>query len=314
MDSVFVSHNELGHACIEELVSQDANIQAIYTREQHESLSDQTTFEKFDRVHDINVHHVRSLNTSDVKQQLRAYAPDLLFVIGWSELVDTDILSIPSVTAVGMHPAPLPRGRGRAPLAWSLIKGLDETALSMFHLVEEADAGDLIGQEPIPIDIEDDAQSLYQKMVAAGRQLINTYYPKFEAGTIPREPQEESQATWWPKREPHHGLIDWRQPPQKVYDWIRGQTRPYPGAFSYIKDLQVTVWKANPPSKETVLTRPGEIVYQQDDCIGVGVWEGVIEITEIEVETRDPVPAAELINDYDIDIGDKFETARTRLQ
>ncbi|MFC7136064.1 formyltransferase family protein [Halobaculum litoreum] len=79
----------------------------------------------------------------------------------------------------------MPRGRGRAPLAWSIIKGLDETALSMFHLVEEADAGDLVGQRPIPIDDADDATSLYEKVVDAARRLIRRYYPMFEAGGVP---------------------------------------------------------------------------------------------------------------------------------
>ncbi len=84
----------------------------------------------------------------------------------------------------------------RAPIAWSLIKGLDQTALSLFHLVEEADAGDLVGQEPIKITNDDDAAALYNKVVEAGKVLIRDYYPAFESGMVPRTPQDESQATW----------------------------------------------------------------------------------------------------------------------
>jgi Methionyl-tRNA formyltransferase len=228
--------------------------------------------------------------------------------------VEQDVLSIPSVTAVGMHPAPLPRGRGRAPIAWSLIKGLEETALSFFHLVEEADAGDLIGQKPILIDTTDDAADLYEKVVDAARELIRHYYPQFEAGVVPRNPQDETQATWWPKRDPHHGLIDWTKPSQEVYNWIRGQTRPYPGAFSYLDGRKVTIWSANPPTDSTAFVTPGEITYVNSETVGVGTWEGIIELTEIQVGDDAPVSADALVSAYDFEVGDVFENARDQLE
>jgi methionyl-tRNA formyltransferase len=229
--------------------------------------------------------------------------------------VTREVIEVPRVAALGMHPAPLPRGRGRAPLAWSVIKGLDETALSLFHLVEAADAGDLVGQQPIPIERDDDAASLYDKTVAAGRDLIRESYPRFEAGEVPRSPQDESRATWWPKRLPHHGLIDWTRPPSETYDWIRGQTHPYPGAFSYLDGRKVTVWAANPPdANDVAFTKPGRIEYRDGDALGVGAWEGVVELTRVQVEDDEEWPAARLLDDYDLEIGDVFANARDALQ
>jgi methionyl-tRNA formyltransferase len=314
MRIVFVTHNQLGLACLEELVDLGADIQAVYTRERREDISDQIGFEEFTTRTVTPLHRVESVNTDSIKSQIREYSPELLFVVGWSRLVDQEVCDIASVATLGMHPAPLPRGRGRAPLAWSLLKSLDETALSLFHLVAEADAGDVVGQQPIPITIEDDAESLYKKMVVAGRDLIQQYYPQFVAGSAPRTPQEDAKATWWPKREPHHGLIDWNQSPAELYDWIRGQTHPYPGAFSYLGGQKVTIWAANPPTDETAFARPGEILYAENDCVGVGAWEGVIEITEVETADGDPVPASALLSDLDAEVGDRFDTARNRLQ
>ena len=122
---------------------------------------------------------VKSVNIQDVRETIEGYDPDLLFVVGRSRLVTQEILDIPTMAALGMHPSPLLPGRGRAPIAWSLIKGLEGTALSFFHLVEEADAGDLVGQWPIEIDIKDDAASLYGNVVDAGRELIRTYYAEY---------------------------------------------------------------------------------------------------------------------------------------
>lgn len=313
MKVVFITHNELGQACLEELDSLGADIQAVYTRPERDELADQIDFFKFTTSNDIPLHRVESINTASVKSQIIEYGPDFLFVIGWSQLVDSEVIEIPSVAALGMHPAPLPRGRGRAPLAWSIIKGLDETALSLFHLVEEADAGDIVGQVPLPIDIGDDASSLYQKMVEAGRTLMRDYYPEFSEGTVRNIPQDDSRATWWPKREPHHGLIDWNRRPDVLYNWIRGQSRPYPGAFSYLRDEKITIWGANPPENDLSLGCPGEIMYQDEECIAVEAWEGIIELTEVQVEGDDPIPASSLVSNYDYSIGDVFMNARDVL-
>jgi len=313
MRIVFITHNRLGLACLEELTDLGANVQAIYTSPEDEDISDQIGFKSFVSEQNISLHHVESVNTTAVKTEIAEYNPELLFVVGWSRLVDSDILDIPLVAALGMHPAPLPRGRGRAPLTWSLIKGLDETALSFFHLVEEADAGDIVGQESIPIERDDDASSLYEKIVDVGRVLIRRYYPKFAAGEVPRQPQDESQATWWPKREPHHGLVDWNQPPGEIHNWIRGQTRPYPGAFSYFGEQKVTLWSSDLPDDEPALVRPGELLYRKSDALGVGAWEGIIEITEVAVSEDEAVPASALVTEYGFEIGDRFRNARDQL-
>lgn len=310
MRVVFVTHNELGLACLEELARAGADICAIYTQPEQPEISDQTEFSTFAGRAGADLHHVESVNTPAVKDQMVSYEPDILFVVGWSRLVEPELLDIPALAALGMHPAPLPRGRGRAPLAWSLIKGLDETALSFFHLVEEADAGDLVGQEPIQITIEDDAESLYTKVVEAGRTLIRRYAHDFNSGNVPRTPQDEDAATWWPKRTPKHGLIDWTRSPSELYDWIRGQTRPYPGAFTYIDDTRVTVWSAVPPRNDRAFVPPGEIIYRDEGNLGVGAWEGVLELSEVQVEDDDPRQAADLVTEYNFTVGDKFENAR----
>jgi methionyl-tRNA formyltransferase len=314
VDVVFITHNEVGLACLKELNERGANIKAVYTRGSDDDISDQADVERFAEQANIPLHRVRSVNTETVKSRIQEYGPDILFVIGWSRLVEQDLLDIPSVTAIGMHPAPLPRGRGRAPVAWSLIKGLDETALSCFHLVKEADAGDIIGQRTVPIETTDDAASLYDKIIDAGAELIREYYPRFEEGDVPRESQDETRATWWPKRDPHHGLIDWTKSSQEIYNWIRAQTRPYPGAFSYLDDRKVTVWSANPPTDSTAFVRPGEIMCVDTEAVGVGTWEGSIELTEIQVGDDEPKSGNALVSAYGFEVGDVFANARDRLE
>jgi len=306
MRTVFVSHNDLGLACLEELDRAGADLQAVLTRPELDRIADQTDFAAFAAEREVDLHRVESLNTDEWVDRLTDYDPELLFVVGWSRLVEARILDIPSVAAFGMHPAPLPRGRGRAPIAWSLIKGLDETALTMFHLVEAADAGDIAGQVSIQIDERDDAASLYEKVVDAGRTLVREVYPRLVAGEVPRTPQDEDEATWWPRRRPEHGRIDWTRTPREIYDWIRGQSHPYPGAFSVLDGQRVTIWAANPPSDEPAFVSPGTIRYVDGDALGVGAWEGVVELTRIEIEGGER-PASALVTEYGFDVGDRFE-------
>lgn len=313
MRVVFVTHNDLGLACLEELADLGADLRAVFTRPRREEIADQTDLAAFAEEENVPLYETESVNDESVRARIADCDPDLLFVVGWSRLVERSVLDVPSVAALGMHPAPLPRGRGRAPIAWSLIEGLDETALSFFHLVEEADAGDLVGQRPIDIEREDDAATLYAKVVEAGRELIRSYYPRFEEGEMPRTPQDDDAATWWPKRTPDHGLVDWNQSPETLYDWIRGQSHPYPGAFSFLGDRRVTIWAANPPDGETAFCRPGELLYRDGDLLGVGAWEGRIELTRLQVGDGDEIPAGKLVERDGVELGDRFENARDRL-
>ena len=310
MRTVFISQNEFGLICLKELIDVGADVRQVVTKPPRSRISDQESFDTVCNSHDIPVAESASVNDPEVIEKIQSCDPELLFVIGWSELVSKRILATPSVAALGMHPAPLPRGRGRAPLAWSLIKGLDETALTLFHLVEEADAGDIVAQKPMSITIEDDAGSMYGKMIKTGREIIQEFYPQFEDGTAPRKPQDDDEATWWPRRQPEHGAIDWNQSQRDVYNWIRGQSRPYPGAFSYIDQKKVTVWQADPPDQNRTFASPGEIMYRDGDALGVGVWEGVVELTEVQVGDDDPIPAGMLLEQYALESGDEFRNVR----
>ncbi|UVE49756.1 methionyl-tRNA formyltransferase [Haloferax larsenii] len=313
MRAVFVTHNDIGRTCLEELIQCGADVPAVYTQPKKKSLSDQISLDSFCAKHDIELHRTGSVNDPKTREQIESYDPEYLFVIGWSRLVNEDVLNIPSVTALGMHPAPLPRGRGRAPIAWSLIKGLDTTAMSFFHLVEEADAGDLVAQHEIPIEVEDDAASLYEKVRVAARDLIRATYDDLKSHDVPRIEQDDSKATWWPKRVPRHGLVDWTKTPEELYDWIRGQSHPYPGAFSYLDGTKVRLWSARPPSDDTVFAAPGEILGVTGNGVEIAAWEGSIVVDRIQVGDDEETTGAALLDSYEFEVGQRFENARDVL-
>ncbi|QLH81206.1 methionyl-tRNA formyltransferase [Halosimplex pelagicum] len=312
MDIVFVTQNKLGLRCIRTLHDIGASITTIYTLPDVSYISDQVKFEDVAEETNADLRKVSSVNDPGVVEQIVADEPDFLFVVGWSRLVEQSVIDIPEIAVIGMHPTPLPRGRGRAPVAWNLIKGYDETSLSMFRLVEKADAGPVYATHEIPITRRDDASSLNEKIFDAGETLIRDHYRDIADGNLAPTPQQDSEATWWPKRDPNHGLIDWTRSAETVHNWIRGQTHPYPGAFSYLRNTKITVWKSKPPSGETVFATPGEIIDVRGDELAVAAWEEVIEIETVQLPDGPEMPAASLVREYQFEISDVFERVRDR--
>jgi methionyl-tRNA formyltransferase len=161
---------------------------------------------------------------------LRENGSEIVFTIGWSRLVGVDILDIPRFGFVGFHPAALPQNRGRHPLIWALALGLEQTASTLFMMDEGVDSGPIVSQQPILITSQEDAQSLYDKVLALLPGQINSLVDQLEAGELRAVPQQIEQATVWRKRGAPDGLIDWRMSAAAIYNLTRALTRPYIGA------------------------------------------------------------------------------------
>jgi methionyl-tRNA formyltransferase len=193
----------------------------------------------------------RYISTSDgrlgsLAGQIREARPAYLLVIGWSRLVGEDILSIPSSGCVGMHPTMLPTGRGQAPIPWTIIKGADKTALSVFFLVAEADAGPLIAQYELAIRGGETSASLFYRIAhthfTAGLELAE----RIGDGTVSARAQDEAIATRWPKRRPEDGEILDTMTCREITLLVRALLGPYPRAFVWAGGSKISIRRAEP--------------------------------------------------------------------
>jgi len=304
---IFVSHNIFGINCLDEIIHRKGNVIAIFTVDDSSSMkiSDYTSFERIAEENNILLYKIKKLSESDLLQ-IRNLKPDIIFVIGWSQLIPNELLNVPDKGCIGMHPTLLPRGRGRAPINWALIKGMEKTGLTMFYLSEGADTGDIIGQEEIQIALEDDAASLYEKVIVSGRHLISEFLPKLENEKAPRIKQDGKLATVWPKRNPDDGLIDWNKSPMEIYNWIRGLTHPYPGAFTFLRNKKVFILSSKYINKK-VCAEPGTIIKISEDGLVVSAWEKGLLLTKIQPENKEIMSAMEFAEVYNIKVGDRFQ-------
>jgi methionyl-tRNA formyltransferase len=187
---------------------------------------------------------IKNINSPEAMDWIRALAPDVILVIGWTQLLKDELLRMPKLACLGFHASLLPKYRGRAPINWALIYGEKVTGNSMITLEPEADTGDIVAQREIPITDEDDCNTLYQKVGQTEVEMLEAVLPQLRKGIVPRTKQDNSIATVMPKRRPEDGIIDWNRSSRELYNWVRAVTEPYPGAFSFVNGEKVFVWKA----------------------------------------------------------------------
>lgn len=232
----------------------------------------------------IPFHPFVKVTEPGVEDFLRAHAPDLLWVIGISQLVPDRLIRIARFGGVGFHPTMLPEGRGRAPVAWTILLGA-RAAANLFFLTDEPDAGDIIVQREVPVLPDDYSEDLIHRTNLVLADTILEVAPLIRSGNLPRTPQDPSRATYYPKRTPADGRIEWSESTEQIYRLIRAAGRPYPGAFTQYQQQKLTVWRARPatPSRSAGQATPGTVlVVDPSRGIQVATGDTAIWLTEVE--------------------------------
>lgn len=181
---------------------------------------------------------------TECHQELVEFSPDVLFVVGLSQIIPTEMLRIARFLNVGFHPTALPKGRGRAAIAWMLLEKVPGAA-TFFELQAGVDDGDILAQEPFDVDETDDATSLEQKILDAETRALHRWLPKLLEGKVSRLPQEHEKASWTGKRTPEDGWLDWNQSAVKLSTLIKASTKPHPGAYTFCEDTKLLIWSCD---------------------------------------------------------------------
>lgn len=280
----FVTCVELGLSCLREIVAAGGTLDCVVTLHDHIGVrkSGRVRLDDFCAEHGIPLFKIRHVNDADAVALLRARELDWLFIIGWSQIASADVLTAPRLGALGMHPTLLPEGRGRASIPWAILKGLDETGVTMFKLDEGVDTGPVLAQERIPVGAREVATTLYEKVARAHRSLMRRAWPKLVRGELALTAQDESRATYWPGRTHEDGRLDPAMTVAEADALVRATTRPYPGAFLDRAGGRLRVWAATPRDDASGALPPGA------DCLRFR--DGELRIDESELE-RLPMPA-----------------------
>jgi methionyl-tRNA formyltransferase len=181
------------------------------------------------------------VNTPLVEEVVRSWRPDLVFVVGLSQIVRPQLIAIATIGCVGFHPTRLPYGRGQAPMAW-LILDRGPAAATFFVIDEGVDSGAILHQEPIAVSEEDSATELEAQVGEAIDRGLDKWLPDLLSGQAIARPQDESSATYFGRRRDEDGLIDWTASAEDIDRLVRAATRPYPGAYTYFRGQRLRIW------------------------------------------------------------------------
>jgi methionyl-tRNA formyltransferase len=287
MRTVWVSFDTMGRDCLEAAAESGAEIVGVVTLPGpvDPNRSGQCAFDEVAARLDSALIETRDINALETLNSIRKLEPETIFVVGWSQLVHDDFLAIVHGDGVfGMHPTLLPRHRGRAPIPWAILSGLSRTGVTLFQILDAtADSGLIVGQRVVEIAPDETATTLFEKLANAHVDLIREYVPKLRMGGAPRFPQDELRASSWPKRTPADGIIDWDTRAPYLYDWVRAQTRPYPGAFTWFGEDKIVVWRASAVELQAEASA-GMIVSEQPEGVIVACGEGGLLLEEVETD------------------------------
>lgn len=249
MRIVFIGTVDFSLSCLQSMLERKAQVVGVFTqsREQARSNADWADLSPLCRMYQVPVFHFRKISDPETIEKIRDLRPEIIFVLGLSQLLPPDFLRIPPMGVIGSHPALLPENRGQHPLIWALVKGLKKSGLSLFYIDEGVDSGDIALQREFPIEITDTAKNLYQKIKRLGAEMVRELITKLEKGEVPRIPQDHSKATYLRKRNKEDGLIHWEEGALKAYNLIRALTLPYVGAHTFWKGKEIRIWGAPPP-------------------------------------------------------------------
>jgi methionyl-tRNA formyltransferase len=245
--------------------------------------------------HGIPVAYPESGADPALARLVEEHAPDALFSFYFRWMIPAEVLAMPPRGAFNLHGSLLPRYRGRAPANWVLVNGESETGVSLHRMVAKPDAGDLVDQERVAIDPLDTAFTLFRKLEAAARVVLDRALPALAAGTARETPLDLAAGSYFGGRKPADGAIDWRWPARRVFDLVRAVTHPYPGASTTLDGETLHVWWALPEEGGVArAAHPGTVLAVDEGGILVAAGEGALRLVTVQLAGQPEQPACSL--------------------
>lgn len=256
------------------------------------------------------------LKNPEFIEQLRALQADLQVVVAFRMLPDV-IWNMPPMGTINLHGSLLPQYRGAAPINWAVINGEKETGVTTFKLKHEIDTGDIILQEAFPINENDTAGDVHDRMKEIGARLLVKTIRGIADGSLKEIPQESIVNSQWSITTPSHSLlsthrspelkkapkihtdtcrINWSQPVENVHNFVRGLS-PYPGAFTIVNEKMLKVFRS---AKEAGLPSVSEGDYETDgkSFLKIACTNGYLHLLEVQLEGKKKMAVEEFLRGF----------------
>jgi methionyl-tRNA formyltransferase len=245
-----------------------------------------------------------SLKNNEVIEEIKKQTPDLFIVADYGKILKPDLLKIPTIMPLAVHPSLLPRYRGAAPVNWALINGETDTGVTIFKMNEKLDNGEILATHALAITENDTNVSLLTRCAHEGACLLMETIEKIKRNVYTLTPQEDARATYAPKLKKADGIVTWNSSAAAIQNLIRG-TVGWPSAYTTFKKTLIQIISAKVLTQETLLA-PSTIIAIHKEGITVATGKGSILITRVKPQGKKEMDAYAFVLGHSMRVGEKF--------
>lgn len=260
----------------------------------------------------IEVYQPEKIKAREAIDYILAWNPELIVTAAYGQIIPVELLEAPKYKAVNVHASLLPKYRGAAPIHQSIIQGEQETGITIMYMVKELDAGEILSQISVPIDMKDTVGSLHDKLSAVSPKILLDTIEKIEKGLVHPIPQDDRLATFAPTLKRNDELIDWNKTSQQIYDQIRG-LNPWPVSFTYYKGEVFKIWWAEPVSIHHH-AEPGTVIKADKERMTVATTEGAVDLKEVQPSGKRKMDIVSFLSGTKVAEGEKLGETNEQSQ
>lgn len=282
--AVVFAYSEVGVRCLRVLLQHGVRVDCVLTHE-----DDPLECRWFGSVADLAREHDLPLTTADPNTdswiaRIARLRPDFLFSFYYRHLLSEPLLATAARGALNMHGSLLPKYRGRAPVNWAILNGETQTGASLHYMQGRPDAGPLVGQQSVPILINDTALDVSLKVADAAQRLLDRLLPELIAGRAPCTAQNLQQGSYFGRRRLEDGRIRWEWPALAIHNLIRAVAPPFPGAFGTCNGSTLRVLGSRYLAQPACHTLHAPCLYVEHDALQLDCSDGLrLTLTQAEL-------------------------------
>ncbi|MEF8787527.1 MAG: methionyl-tRNA formyltransferase [Planctomycetota bacterium] len=253
-----------------------------------------------------------SINSRHFRNSLAELDPEIGVVVAYGAILRSPLLELPDRGFINLHASALPAYRGAAPINWAIINGETTSGVTVIRMVEEMDAGPILARKTVPIERDDTAGDLHDRLADIGSDLLRGVVDDMDAGDPPEETlQDESEASYAPMLSGAHRVVDWSRPAEDVRNLVRGLT-PWPGADATLHTEEEGKLKMTPLQMEADQETPeeqipGTVLRTGGEGLVVQTGRGTVTIKKLKPAGGRAMSAADFLNGHEVRPGDRFE-------
>jgi methionyl-tRNA formyltransferase len=253
--------------------------------------------------HSLPVLQPRTLRDPTVQAQLAELKPEVIVVAAFGLLLPQPVLDLPPRGCINVHASLLPRYRGAAPIPAAILNGDAHTGITLMRLDAGMDTGPIIAQASLPIQPDDTTGTLSARLAELGAQLTVETLPRWLAGEITPQPQDETQATLAPKLNKDDGRLDWRKSAAELERRVRAFS-PWPGTFTTWNSKLLRILSVQVTGRKT--QGAGALVVKDESGIGVMTGEGILQLGMVQLEGKRAMSAVDFIRGQPTFVGSRL--------